>query len=269
MSENTIPIMLYTQTKSILKKEMSRIPWNIVIQTDYSISARGKALVIICLKKRNFNLEDFAVPVKCPGKIIENEKIDKYLNISRGLKKAFNYEDNSLNSCTWSLWYCPQMPGKVTREFGDQSQKWEDRNHWLLRSAKMLGSFMNICGDFCQNYFCEKPPVRTKKKPTKMNHKGNGDSNYNWCTLEISKLVKRHSTIGYMDSDLKKSRSPTNDLPCNWVNSYKKQVYQNEWWRGKLLCFRKTLKKGTILSNLRPIMHLPKIVKILTALISV
>ena len=40
--------------------------------------------------------------------------------------------------------------------------------------------------------------------------------------------------MAYLDSDLKNFHPSTTDWSYNWVNTYKKQAYPNEWWQEKL-----------------------------------
>ena len=53
----------------------------------------------------------------------------------------------------------------------------------------------------------------------------------------------------YMDSGFKNSRLSKTDWLNNWVDTKKKQVYQNNWLRGKLAWSRRTPKNGTNSSN--------------------
>ena len=51
-------------------------------------------------EKRTCHLIDFAVPVHHGVKLIESEKIDKYLDLARELEKAVEYEGDSDTNCS-------------------------------------------------------------------------------------------------------------------------------------------------------------------------
>ena len=74
--------------ESVLENETHKILWDYEIQTDHLIPARRPDLVLINKKKRTCQLVDFAVPADHRVKLKESEKIDKYLDLARELKKT-------------------------------------------------------------------------------------------------------------------------------------------------------------------------------------
>ena len=76
--------------ESVLENETHKILWDFEIKTDHSIPAKRPDLVLINKKKRSCPLVDFAVPADHRVKLKENEKIDKYLDLARELKKLWN-----------------------------------------------------------------------------------------------------------------------------------------------------------------------------------
>ena len=65
---------------------------------------------------------DFVLPVNHKVKIKENKKIDKYLDLTRELKKVMKHEGDSDSSHSYSSWNDPQIPGKETGRTGDQKK---------------------------------------------------------------------------------------------------------------------------------------------------
>ena len=57
---------------------------------DHLIPSRRLDLVLINMKKRTCHLVDFAISANHREKIKESEKIDKYLDLARKLKKLWN-----------------------------------------------------------------------------------------------------------------------------------------------------------------------------------
>ena len=68
------------KSESVRENETHKIPLHFEIRTDHLISIRNPVILII--KKK----VDFAVLVDHRGKIKESEKIDRYLDLARGLK---------------------------------------------------------------------------------------------------------------------------------------------------------------------------------------
>ena len=81
---------------------------------------------------------DFPVPADHWVKMKENEKIDKYLDLTRELKKTVEYEGESDTNCSWCTRYGPKKLGKKTGRPGNQSKKWDPQTAALLGSARIL-----------------------------------------------------------------------------------------------------------------------------------
>ena len=66
------------------------ILWDFDIQTDHLISAKRLDRIIINNKKKIYKIVEFAVPSDHRIKLKECEKRDKYLDLTRELKKLWN-----------------------------------------------------------------------------------------------------------------------------------------------------------------------------------
>ena len=75
--------------ESVRENEMDKLLWNLEIQTNHLISTRRPDLVIRT-KKRTCRLVNFAVLADHRVKLKESEKSNKYLNLTRELKKPWN-----------------------------------------------------------------------------------------------------------------------------------------------------------------------------------
>ena len=74
----------------VLENDIHKLLWDFDIQTDHLISARRPDCLIINKKKRICKIVDFAVPADLRIKLKECEKRDKYLDLTRELKKLWN-----------------------------------------------------------------------------------------------------------------------------------------------------------------------------------
>ena len=72
-------------------------------QIDCQIPGRKPDLMLINKKKRTCHLIGFAVLVDNWVKIKENQKVGKYLDFARELKKP----GDSDNNCSWCVWNSP------------------------------------------------------------------------------------------------------------------------------------------------------------------
>ena len=58
-------------------------------------------------------------------KIKESEKIDKYLEFARELKKnGVNHEDDDDTNCNWYTWDDPKRLWRKTEGIGNQRKNW-------------------------------------------------------------------------------------------------------------------------------------------------
>ena len=76
---------------SVLENKTQKNHWDFEIKTDYLIPARSPDLDITYKKKkkRTGQIVDFANPVGQKGKIKENDKRQRYLDLARELKELW------------------------------------------------------------------------------------------------------------------------------------------------------------------------------------
>ena len=84
-------LTIQTNPESTLKNETHKRPWDFEIQTDHIISTRRPDLMIVNKKSRGtWWIVEFAVLADHRVKLKEREKIVKYLELARELKKLWN-----------------------------------------------------------------------------------------------------------------------------------------------------------------------------------
>ena len=74
----------------IIENDTHKLLWDFDIQTDHLIPARRPYLIIINKTKRICKIVDFAVPADHRLNLSDCEKVGKYLNLARELKKLRN-----------------------------------------------------------------------------------------------------------------------------------------------------------------------------------
>ena len=90
----------------VLENASHKLLWDLKIQTDHLIPARRQDLIIINKKKENLQCKivDFADLADHRIKLKECEKMDKYLNLARELKKLWNMHYDNYTNCNWCVW---------------------------------------------------------------------------------------------------------------------------------------------------------------------
>ena len=88
----------------VLENDTHKLRRDFDVHTDHLISARRLDLIIINKEKRFCKIVDFAIPADHRIKLKEYEKKDKYLDLTRELKKLEHEGDNYAN-CDWCFWY--------------------------------------------------------------------------------------------------------------------------------------------------------------------
>ena len=79
----------------VQENDTQKLPWDFDVQTDHQMSARRPDLIIINQKKKKkkkkiCKIVDFTIPADHRIKLKECEKRDKYLDLTRELKKLWN-----------------------------------------------------------------------------------------------------------------------------------------------------------------------------------
>ena len=72
----------------VIENDSCKILWDFTVQTDHFIAARRPEIIFIDRKHHEFQVIDFAIPydTRVDGK--EVEKIERYLDLARELKKV-------------------------------------------------------------------------------------------------------------------------------------------------------------------------------------
>ena len=131
--------------ESVLENEMHKLLWNFKIQTDHQILTRWPDLIIM-KKRRTCRIVNFAVPADHRVKLKECEKRDKYLNLTRELKKLWNMKVTIIPIVIGAL-------GTVTKGLVQGLEDLEIKG-WvktiqtiaLLRSARILRRVLETWG---------------------------------------------------------------------------------------------------------------------------
>ena len=78
------------QPEAVIGNDSCKIFWDFTVQTDHFITARRPDIIFIDKKHHECQIIDFAIPYNPSVDDKEVEKIEKYLDLARELKKVWN-----------------------------------------------------------------------------------------------------------------------------------------------------------------------------------
>ena len=102
----------------VLENNTHKLLWDFDIHTVHLISTRRPDLITINRKKRTWEIVDFAIQADHRIKLKENEKMNKYLQLARELKKDMELEGDDYTNHVWCFWYIHQRIIKGTEGVG-------------------------------------------------------------------------------------------------------------------------------------------------------
>ena len=78
------------QPEAVIENDSCKILWDFTVQRDHFITARKLDRIFINIKHNECQINDFAIPYDTKVDDKEVEKIEKYLDLVRELKKVWN-----------------------------------------------------------------------------------------------------------------------------------------------------------------------------------
>ena len=106
------------ESERVLENEDYKILWDFSIQTDHVIEARRADLVVVDKKERSCKIIDFAVPGDSGIEEKEKDKIEKYQDMERELKKIWNVKVKIILLIISSLCAIPKQFGNRLKQIG-------------------------------------------------------------------------------------------------------------------------------------------------------
>ena len=120
--------------------------WDFSIQTDHVIEARRPDLVVVDKKERICKITDFAVPGDSRIKEKEKDKMQKYQDLGRELRKMWNVKVKIIPLAVGSLGAIPKQFGNRLKETGITAGTAQVQKKVLLGKARILRKILEIKG---------------------------------------------------------------------------------------------------------------------------
>ena len=132
------------EPQSVCENEEYKILWDFSIQTDHVIEARRPDMIIVEKKNNKCQIIDFAVPFDTRVDEKEKEKIFKYQDLARELKKLWNKKVKVIPVIIGALGTAPKALPKRLKEIGIATRIVELQKTVLLQSARILRQVLEI-----------------------------------------------------------------------------------------------------------------------------
>ena len=132
------------EPQAVCENEEYKILWDFSIQTDHVIEARRPDMIIVEKKNNKCQIIDFAVPYDTRVDEKEKEKIQKYQDLARELKKLWNKNVKVIPVIVGALGTTPSRLPKRLKEIGINTKIVELQKTVLLHSARILRKVLEI-----------------------------------------------------------------------------------------------------------------------------
>ena len=132
------------EPESVLENEDYKILWDFSIQTDHVIEAQRSDLVVVDKKERGFKIIDFAVPGDSTIEENVKDKIEKYQDSGRELKKILNVKLRVIPLVVGSLGDIPKQFGNRLKEIGITAGTAQVQKTVLLEMGRILRKVLEI-----------------------------------------------------------------------------------------------------------------------------
>ena len=132
------------EPQAVCENNEYKILWDFSIQTDHVIEARRPDMIIVDKKNNKCQIIDFAVPYDTRVDEKEREKILKYQDLARELKKLWNKKVKVIPVIIGALGTTPKALPKRLKEIGIATRIVELQKTVLLHSARILRQVLEI-----------------------------------------------------------------------------------------------------------------------------
>ena len=120
------------------------ILWDFEVQTDHVIEARRPDMIVTDKKNNTCKIIDFAVPFDSRVDAKEMEKIEKYQDLARELRKIWNKQVKVIPIIIGALGTTPNLLRKRLEDIGIETKIVELQKSAILYSGRILRKVLEI-----------------------------------------------------------------------------------------------------------------------------
>ena len=132
------------QPEAVIENDSCKILWDFTVQRDHFITARKLDRIFINIKHNECQINDFAIPYDTKVDDKEVEKIEKYLDLVRELKKVWNMKVIVVPLVTGALGTPAKELEKRLRTISIETKITELQKTFLIHTSKILRQVIEV-----------------------------------------------------------------------------------------------------------------------------
>ena len=132
------------QPEAVIENDSCKILWDFTVQRDHFITARKFDRIFINIKHNECQINDFAIPYDTKVDDKEVEKIEKYLDLVRELKKVWNMKVIVVPLVTGALGTPAKELEKRLRTISIETKITELQKTFLIHTSKILRQVIEV-----------------------------------------------------------------------------------------------------------------------------
>ena len=132
------------QPESVVENENCKILWDFNIQTDHVFEARRPDMIVVDKVKKTCAIIDFAIHYDSRVNNKEMEKIEKYHDLARELRKLWNMKVKVIPIIIGTLGTTPRQVKKRLEVIGKETRVKELQKTVNIHSARILRKVLEI-----------------------------------------------------------------------------------------------------------------------------
>ena len=124
--------------------EEYRIVWDFSVETDHNIEARRPDMIVEDRKNSVCKIIDFAIPYDSRVDKKEAEKIEKYQDLARDIKRLWNTQVKIVPVVIGALGTTPRLLPKRLKDIGIETRIVDLQKTAILYSARILRTVLEV-----------------------------------------------------------------------------------------------------------------------------
>ena len=129
------------QPKAVIENDSCKILWDFTVQTDHFITARRSDMIFIDKEHHECQITDFDIPYDTRVYDKKVEKIEKYLDLARELKKVWNMKVTVVPLVVGALGTPAE---KRLKTIGIETKITELQKTFLMHTRRILPKFLEV-----------------------------------------------------------------------------------------------------------------------------
>ena len=132
------------QPQAVIENGSCKILWDFTVQADHFMTARRPDMIFIDKEHHERQISDFAIPYDTRVDDKEVEKIEKYLDLARELKKLWNMKMTVVPLVVGALGTPAKALEKRLKTIGIETKITELQKAIMIHTSRILGKVLEV-----------------------------------------------------------------------------------------------------------------------------